>query len=340
MNKGLKVVLIILAVILALALIAGAVLFIMYQTGKKSLKNEAENIKITAPDELKEAVRTEEDGAVVYYNGEKYKYNENAIPILIMGVDKYDFDDTEGIGYNGQADAVYIAVLDTETKKVSLLSVSRDTMVDVDMYSHDNNFLRSEKKQLCLAYAYGDGKEKSCENVAASVSRILCNIPMNTYAALNFDSIPVINDSVDGVTVPEYDDLGFEKTGQTVTLNGEAARRYLRWRYTGVTDSNQSRIERQKNYISAFTKKAVEYTKKDISYPVNTYNAISKYMVTNIGASQVTYIAANYLDGVENMKMYSIPGKIEKIDGYAQFRPDQTALFETVLELFYYRVVK
>lgn len=335
MNKGLKVLLIIISVILAIALIAGGVVFTLYQVGKNALTNDTGKFTVTPPEILKDEVLIDQDGATVYYKGEKYQYNENAVPILIMGVDKYDFDDNEGIGYNGQADAIYVAVLNTDTKAVSVLSLSRDTMVDVNMYSHGDQFLRTEKMQLCLSYAYGDGKAKSCDNVALSVSRILCNIPVNTYLALDFEAIPVINDSVGGVTVPEYDDLGFEKTGNMITLNGDQARRYLRWRYTGVTDSNESRIERQKNYISAFTKKAVEYTKEDISFPLSVYNSVNEYMVTNVGASQVTYLAANYLDGVANMKMYSIPGTIEKIDGYAQFAPDEVALYETILELFY-----
>ncbi len=335
MNKALKVILIIIAVILALAIIAGIVMFIMYRSGRNSLKPDAEVIEITPPEEVEKEVQVEQDGLSVYYKGEKYKFNENAVPILLLGVDKYSFENTEGIGYNGQADAVYLAVLDTETNGVSILAVSRDSMVDVNMYSYEGNFLRTEKMQLCLSYAYGDGKEKSCENVMTSVSRLLCNIPLNSYIAIDFDSLPVLTEAVGGVTVPEYTDDGMQKTGNMITLDGERTERYLRWRWTPELTSNNARIERHKNYISAFAKRAVALTKEDITFPIGLYNSVSEYMVTNVGVSQITYLAANYLEGVENMQMYSIPGTIAEVDSHAQFTPDATALYETMLELFY-----
>ena len=335
MKKPLKIILIVLAVIAALAVTAAAAVLIMYNVGKGSMKNQIDSDSAITPPETMDNVEINQDGSTVYYKGEKYEYNENAVPILLLGVDKYDFDDTEGIGYNGQSDAVYVAICNTETKSVSILAVSRDSMVDVNRYSYDGAFLDTKRMQLCLAYAYGDGKEKSCQNVALSVSRLLCNVPINYYAAVDFQAVPVLNDAVGGVTVPEYTDDGLSPTGNTVTLNGNQAMRYLRWRWTPELTSNNSRIERQKNYIGAFVQKAVGKTKEDITFPLSLYNAVSDYMITNIDASQITYLAANYLGGAENMKMYSIPGTIEKVDNHAQFTPDAVALYETLLELFY-----
>lgn len=335
MKKPLKIVLIVLGTLVGVAAAATAAVLIMYSVGKGSMKNKIDSDSAITPPETMEDVTVNQDGSTVYYKGEKYEYNENAVPILLLGVDKYDFNDVEGIGYNGQSDAVYVAVCDTEKKSVSVLAVSRDSMVDVNRYSHDGAFLDTKRMQLCLAYAYGDGKDKSCRNVALSVSRLLCNVPVNYYAAADFAAVPVLNDAVGGVTVPEYTDDGMTPTGNTVTLNGTQAMRYLRWRYTPELMSNNSRIERQKNYIGAYVKKAVDKTKEDITFPLSLYNAVSDYMVTNIEASQITYLAANYLGGAENMKMYSIPGTVEEADGHAQFTPDAVTLYETVLELFY-----
>lgn len=334
-KKPLKILIIVLSVIAAIALIAGSVFLIMYQKGKNDIKNGKIDKPILPPEELEEEVKTEQDGETVYYKGEKYKYNENAVPILLLGIDKYDFDDAEGIGFNGQADAVYLAVLNTETKEVSILTVSRDSMVDVDMYSEEGHFLRSEKMQLCLSYAYGDGKEKSCENTAKSVSRLLFNIPIKNYIAIDFSALPVLNDMVGGVTVPEYADDMMTKTGNSITLYGDETIRYLRRRNIHFAESNNVRIERQKSFITAFTKKAVEMTKKDITLPITLFSSISDYTVTNVGASQITYMAANYLEGVSDMKMHTVPGKSELVGEYYQFTADNTLLYEKVLELFY-----
>lgn len=332
-KKTKKILIIVLSVLLAIVLISATVLFALYLKGKNSL-NKTEEIDIIPPEDVSDA-ETIDDGSTVTYKGEKYVFNENCFSLLLMGVDKYSFDDNEGIGYNGQADAVYLAVLDTESSSVSLLSVSRDSMVDINTYSHQGGYMGTEKMQLCLAYAYGDGKELSCENVSRSVSRLLCNIPINSYIALDFEAIPVINDSVGGVTVPEYTDDGLTPTGKTVTLNGQQAVRYLRWRWLPELTSNNSRIERQKNFMSAFAKSAVEKTRSDMTFPLRLFNDIQNYTVTDLTPSQITYLAANYLTGVENMTMLSLEGTIEKVDAHAQFTPDSTALFETVLKLFY-----
>ncbi len=335
MNKALKIILIIIAILLALVIIAGLVTYIMYSKGKNDLKPEKQEVVITPPEDIAEEVEVEQDGASVYYKGEKYVYNENAVPILLLGIDKHDFEDINGVGFNGQADAVYVAVLDTETKKVSVIAVSRESMVDVNTYSYEGNFLRTENMQLCLAFAYGDGKEKSCENVMTSVSRLLCNVPISSYIAIDLDSLSYLTDAVGGLEVPEYDDEGMNLTGNTITIYGKQTERYLRWRWTPELTSNNIRIERHKSYISAFAKKAVAMTKENITFPITLYNSISDYMVTNVGASQITYLAANYLDGVDNLKLYSIPGSLELVDTHAQFTPDPVALYETILELFY-----
>ena len=64
------------------------------------------------------------------YNGAKYKYNEDNINILFMGVDR-DMQDTgeKVIGENGQADVLIWAALDSKTGHLSLINISRDAMV-------------------------------------------------------------------------------------------------------------------------------------------------------------------------------------------------------------------
>ena len=48
--------------------------------------------------------------------------------------------------------------------------------------------------QLCLSYAYGDGKAKSAENTANSISRILYVVPITKYFALDLNGIAHLND--------------------------------------------------------------------------------------------------------------------------------------------------
>ena len=154
-------------------------------------------------------------------------YNEDLVSILFLGVDKEAFEEggTVGDGKAGQADALFLLVLDTKTGKSRLIAISRDTMTDVNVYSDLGNFIGTEKLQLCLAYTYGDGKEKSCENTVRAVSRLFYGMPVAAYAALDLDAIAVLTDAVGGVEVTVTKDLTIQdpslKEEERKVLTGE-----------------------------------------------------------------------------------------------------------------------
>lgn len=314
----------------------GALFYLRYQ-GKKSLSIAEVEEEVSGPD----GADIDDDGKVVIYNGEKYCYNENVINILCMGIDtsiEETGDDT--IGENGQADVLFLVVLDQETGEMSLINISRDTMIDVDKYNVYNQYLGTENMQICLAYAYGDGQEGSCLNVSRSVSRLLYGMPVHAYAALEYEGISVLNDSVGGVTVTVLEDLTSSdpalEEGATVTLTGQQAETYVRTRDTEVLDSNNARMARQRQYLLAFMNKTLEETKSDISFPFSLYQIVSDYMVTDIGTSEVTYLASLALgNGFSEGDIYPVSGEIVMGETYAEFYPDEEALYELILDVFY-----
>lgn len=331
---------IILLVILGI-LLAGAAsaFFVLRMRGEKELQKSSTEEELTAP-----ADAELEDEKYVVYKGQRYCYNENVINILFMGIDK-SIQETgiDTIGENGQADALFIASIDKQTGHVSLVNISRDAMVDVNKYNVEGQYLGTEKLQVCLAYAYGDGREKSCLNTAASVSRLLYGIPIQAYAAIDYAAISILNDAVGGVTVEVLEDLPGAYpalyAGQTVTLSGEQAHSYVRSRDTAVLDSNNSRMNRQRQYLTSFISKALDETRADISLPITLYQAVSEYMVTDISSSEVTYLASMVLQkGLSTEDMKSVPGEVTQGEQYAEFIPDEDALFELILDVFYNKV--
>ena len=327
--------LIIIAIILLLtAAVLAATVFIMRSIGEKSLKQEP--IKLTPIVDSQIETLPEDGDYDVMFNGEKYSYNEDAIAFVVMGVDKESIDDVVGAGDNGQSDVVFLVVADTSDGSVDMVSVSRDAMVDVNKYTTTGVFNGVEKMQLCLAYAYGDGKEGSCENVATSVSRLFYGIPISGYAAIDLDAISVLTDAVGGVTVPAYNEEMTEKIGGTVTLTGETAEFYLRRRDVEELESNTARMQRQSYYLDAFIQKAVSQTKKDVSTPLDLYNGLDGYMVTDVTASETVYMVTEYLGGIENMTRHSVKGTVAKGEsGYAEFTVDTAAMDELIIKLFY-----
>lgn len=337
-KKGpLIAVLIIFGILVLLLATAVGAYFYLNKKGEAQLKKNQSIASITAPEEAS----SEDDGKTIVYNGAKYKYNEDNINILFMGVDR-DMQDTgeKVIGENGQADVLIWAALDSKTGHLSLINISRDAMVDVNKYNVEDKYLGTDKMQLCLAYSYGDGKEKSCENTLQSVSRLMYGMPINAYVAIDYSAIAPLNDAIGGVTVNVLEDLTRSdsalKAGETVTLHGEQAQTYVRSRNTEVLDSNNQRMERQKQYIDAFLQQAISQTRKNLTLPVTLYNDVSDYMVTNISASEVTHLATLMIqNGVSGGDILTVPGEVTQGDVYAEFNPDDKELYKLILSVFY-----
>ncbi len=331
----------IVGVCLILCLVTGGVVSGLKLQGEKKIKETVSKEEIVLPQG-----NQEDDGEYVTYHGEKYRYNEDLITILFMGIDtKLQGTKMGMIGANGQADTLLLAVIDSKKGEISLINISRDSMVDVNEYNVEGQFLDTKRMQVCLAYAYGDGKEKSCLNTVDAVSRLMYGMPIHAYAAIDYSGIAVLNDAVGGVTVEVLEDLSMEDSqltlGNIVTLSGEQAHTYVRSRNTELLDSNNLRMSRQRQYLQAFIQTTMEKMRKDITLPISIYQDLSDYSVTDLTASEVAYLAPLALEsGVSENDMYSIAGEVVKGEEYAEFIPDEEELFELILDLFYDKVVE
>lgn len=283
---------------------------------------------------------------VIEYNGEKYVYNEDVISIAFIGVDKRDLGLDDGaIGTAGQADADIVLTINTKTGRAKAIAVPRDTMVDVDLYSESGIFLRSENMQLCLSFAYGNGTNTSAENVTTSLSRILYDVPINKYFALDLNGIAPINDAIGGVTVTslyDFDNLGIKK-GDTVHLEGDLTEAYVRTRDMDTVDASLNRTARQVQYIKAFAAQLLPAVTKDFSIISKLYNTASDYSTTDISLSNATYLASLLLSkGITDFETVTLEGEMKESNNidyadfvYAEFYPDKDKLMEVVLDTFY-----
>ena len=325
--------LIIILILLFLIIILIIAFCVIKSRGEYSLLDYS-NINIEAPDEV-DAVLSD-NGKTVEYNGKTYTFNENITNILFLGIDQFDELGTEVYGTAGQADAIYLLAYDIESGDCTLISIPRDWMAEIDIYSTTGNYMGAKTEQLCLSYAYGDGQAASCENVITSVSKLFYGIPINSYFAIDISAITPLNDAIGDVTVTVLEDLPGMSVGETVTLKGSEAITYVRYRDTSVLDSNLNRIERQKQYISAFIEKLIPSVSADISVVLDLYNTVSSYMVTNLDTSRITYLATSFINGnTTGVNIESVEGETVKGELYAEFYADETALYELILDTFY-----
>ncbi len=334
-----KRVLIVLAVII---LVPVAAFFTLRALGKNFLFSGNVNMKNAV-----DGADVQNNGDLVIYKGHKYRYNENITSVLVMGVDREKVNsDEEYLKEHGagQADTMFVAALDISSNKLSLISIPRDTMADIKMYDEKGKYTGTRNTQLCLAYAYGDGKELSCTNAVDAVSNVLYGIPIDSYVSINLSAISILNDAVGGVNVQVIGDLTSVdpdlKEGANVTLLGDQAETYVRTREHEPLDANLERMRRQQQYITAFIQKGLQETRNDIMLPVDLLNLISDNAVTNVSVPKLTYLATEALGvSFSSDDIYSIDCDIKEGDsGYAEYYPDETKLFELVLDVFYTRI--
>lgn len=303
-------------------------------------------LESSGKNELKDVSDQTDYQETIEYNGNKYVYNNDVIAIAFMGVDKRDLGLENGsVGTGGQSDADILLTINTKTGKAKAIAIPRDTMVDVDLYSESGIFLRSEKMQLCLSYAYGDGKAKSAENTASSISRILYDVPITKYFALDLNGIAPINDSMGGVTVDslyDFKDLGIKK-GDKIKLTGDLTEKYVRQRDMDTVNASLNRTARQVQYIKAFASQVIPAVTQDFSVVSRLYETASKYSTTNLSLSNVTYLASLMLSkGITNFDTVTLEGDMKESTKkdyadyvYAEFYPDEDKLMEVVLDTFY-----
>ena len=231
-----------------------------------------------------------------------------------------------------------------DIRKISLINVPRDIMAYVKTYDENGKYSGRKLRQLCLAYAYGDGKAKSCKNAVDAVSKVLYGIPIDSYMSINLSAISVLNDAVGGVNVQVIGDLTSVdptlKEGANVTLLGGQAETYVRSREFDPLDANMARMQRQQQYITAFAQKALQEMKGDLTLPLDLLNLVSENSVTNLSAPKITYLATKVSgSSFSSDNIYSIDCDIkEGVTGYAEYYPDETKLFEMILKVFYTQI--
>ncbi len=298
-----------------------------------------------APDDLTRTPEpVEEDNwqeGDIRYEGTHYRYNEDIMTFLFLGIDHMgEVEEAENGVKGGQSDAVFLVVLNPHIKKVSIIGINRDTMTDIDVYSKSGFYISTIQAQLCLQHAYGDGMHGSCERTREAVSRLFYQLPIHGYCAVNMGAIPLINDAVGGVELEVLEDIpntdGKLKEGQTVLLKGMQAYYYLHNRDTGSFNSAGRRLERQKQYLKAYAAAAIEAMQKDITLPVKLYSTLSRYMVTDISVDEATYLAGQVLGyQLEEENIHSLSGETRQGEIYEEFYADEKALYELILEVFY-----
>lgn len=281
------------------------------------------------------------DQETVEVDGTTYRKRDDLSVILAMGVD-HETQETYDYRKAGQADFLRLIVLDNKNKTVQQLQIDRDTMTPVTVLGLLGDRYEPVTQQICLGYAFGDGRQSSCEVTVEAVENLLGGQKIDQYLSMGLDGISTLNDLAGGVTVTLEDDFSAidpaMTKGTTLTLWGDQAEVYVRTRRSIGVGTNEARMARQEQYIRQITSQLDAKVQQDQNFVLTAYDALEPYLYTNIPRGQLAneaWAAKDYerMDTIKPDGTYQV-GE----DGFMEFYPDADALQQAVLQLFYEKV--
>ena len=243
MKKSIKI---LIAVLIIILLLVGAAVYYVF-----SKLNKLNYVEISKEDiEISEGV---EENLKGYRN------------IALFGID------TRADTYEGsRTDCIIIASINQETKQVKLVSVYRDTYLEIPGRGLD---------KVNHAYAFG--------GPALSMSTLNTNLDLDIteFATVNFTATKDIIDYIGGVeltvTDAEATQINGITTGGTYTLNGTQALSYARIR---KLDSDYVRTERMRTVLTAVFEKAKTMSVAELN---SLADKILPEIYTNISKTEI-----------------------------------------------------
>ncbi len=274
-------------------------------------------------------------------NGQSVPLRRQLSSILLIGTDNYKDDakqnEIDAFYNTNMADFLVILVFDHANKTITPLQISRDTMCDVPWLSVNGKVGGTEFQQITFAHTYGSGKKDSCVNTRNAVSSLLYGVPIDSYFSFSMEAVPVLNDAVGGVTVLLEDDipaLGPEYVrGASVTLNGQAALRFVRYRDTERPDSNNKRMAHHRLYLTAFADAARKAMSTGEDFVTRAFQAVDPFLCTDLTAEQLTDIT-NRLNTYTLLPIMTPTGSYVMGEQYAEFYTVESSLEECVRNAF------
>lgn len=281
------------------------------------------------------------DELTLRYADRTWTYRKRELTnLLLIGVDWAEMDSPAASGrYAGQADFLLLLTFDKKNRTISTLQIDRDTMTDIRVYGPFGDYTGIRETQICLSHAYGATAAENCENTVWAASRLLGNIPVDGYLALDMSAITALNDALGDVTVTLEEDFSALDPqmvrGATIALQGKQAETFVRGR-TGVGDgTNAARMKRQKAFMQKAGDLIAEGLERDSGFAGTLLDALSGHMTMNVTRGWLINKAYES-SGYRRTETRTLAGTHALgADGFTEFRADTDALNDLLTASFF-----
>ena len=217
--------------------------------------------------------------------------------VAVFGVDK---DET-------RTDVMFVVHFDSKKKELGLLSIPRDTRVDIcdevkEIYEQNDRYYQTPTK-INAVHAYGGDKGAEC---AVLQLEDLLGINIDHYVKVNIDGFGEIVDAIGGIDFYVPQDMYWDmrdtgdilidlKEGQQV-LDGDKAIQLVRFRR--YAEGDVARVQVQQDFLKEAAKQIL--STENIMSNIDTYiKTFFKYVKTDINiVDAIKY--SGYIDDIDN----------------------------------------
>lgn len=248
-----------------------------------------------------------------------------------------------GVDADGtRTDVAFVVHYDSSQESLSLLSVPRDTRVDVCPEVEELLGRKYGVMKFNAVHAIG-GKEYGPQAAVLQLEDML-GIKIDHYVKVDFDALVEIVDAVGGVEVDVPQDMKWDMsdTGDIKidlkkglqTLDGNQALQLVRFR-KGYANGDVGRIQVQQMFLKALAEKVLR-TESIVKNLGDYIKVMYKYVDTDVSLSDALKYA-NYITKIDmsKMTMETLPGVGQYIGGVSYFIHDPAETTEVVDRIFY-----
>ncbi|MEG5139492.1 MULTISPECIES: LCP family protein [unclassified Microcoleus] len=230
------------------------------------------------------------------------------VNILILGIDRVPEASANSREiFNGRSDTILLFHIDPRDKSISLLSIPRDTKVEIPGIRFSKINEANARGGAALA--------------TRLISSILNNATIERYVRISSGAFRELVDLLGGLEVFVPRAMSYTDTAQKLkinlaqgwqTLNGEQAEQFARFRNDGLGDIG--RIQRQQSLIQAIRNRLASPSVW-VRLP-QIVRLMQKYVDTNLNFEEILTIANFGLQlERDNFKMVMLPGRSSSAQG-------------------------
>ncbi|MGP4108208.1 LCP family protein [Virgibacillus sp. L01] len=254
---------------------------------------------------------------------------EDPISILLMGIENYSTG-----GKNGRSDTQIVVTLNPDTNKMTMTSIPRDTRVNLPAEAVGQEHAGFHK--INAAYTYASLSGYGASKLTVETVEDLLDIPIDEYAAVDFEGFRDIVNAIGGVTVDikkgfwekniYNNDKRIYFTKGTSKLSGEEALAFVRMRKRAV-NSTYPRDERQRQFIKAAISEAISVG--TIFKVGEITDILGEHVKTSLKPAEIYALEKEYSSiDTAAIETFQIEGSNQRVNGLSYFIPSNHGLAE------------